>query len=250
MADKKDKAEKDTQNVEKKKAKPASEDSSSSDSKGEAKAAKSKGKGGRDSNKRGVEAVRIAGEGETRVSPRKPPRLHTAYKNQVVPALQKQFGFKNPMEVPKLVKIVINCALKDAVANPKLLDSALNSIMVVTGQKPVMTRAKKAIANFKIRRGLPLGVRVTLRRARMYEFMDRLVSVALPRVRDFKGTNPKSFDGRGNYSLGLREQIIFPEINYDAVDKIHGFTVTFQTTAKTDEHARSLLQEMGMPFRK
>lgn len=250
MADKKDKAEKDTQSVEKKKTKPAGDEAGGAEPKAEAKAAKSKGKGGRESSKRGVEAVRIAGEGETRVSPQKTPRLQVSYKNQVIPALQKQFGFKNPMEVPKLVKIVINCALKDAVANPKLLDSALTSIMVVTGQKPVMTRAKKAIANFKIRRGLPLGVRVTLRRARMYEFMDRLVSVALPRVRDFKGTNPKSFDGRGNYSLGLREQIIFPEINYDAVDKIHGFTVTFQTTAKTDDHARALLQEMGMPFRK
>lgn len=215
-----------------------------------AKAAKAKANKEKGTKREKAEAIRIAADGETRVSPSKTPRLQTAYRTQVVPALQKQYGFKNPMQVPKLVKIVINCALKDAVANPKLLDSALVSIMAVTGQKPVMTRAKKAIANFKIRRGLPLAVRVTLRRARMYEFMDRLISIALPRVRDFKGINPKSFDGRGNYSMGLREQIIFPEINYDAVEKIHGFTVTFQTTATTDEHARSLLQEMGMPFRK
>jgi large subunit ribosomal protein L5 len=249
MADKKDKDEA----KEKKKAKPEAE-GVSAEAAAEAKAAKAakakankeKGTGKREK----AESIRIAAEGETRVSPAKVPRLQTFYKTQVIPSLQKQYGFKNPMQVPRLMKVVINCALKDAVANPKLLDSALLSIMAVTGQKPVMTRAKKAIANFKIRRGLPLAVRVTLRRARMYEFMDRLISIALPRVRDFKGINPKSFDGRGNYSMGLREQIIFPEINYDAVEKIHGFTVTFQTTAKTDEHARSLLQEMGMPFRK
>ena len=145
---------------------------------------------------------------------------------------------------------MINCAVKEAVANPKVLDGTFEEIMAITGQKPVMTRAKKAIAAFKVRAGNPVGVMVTLRRARMYEFLDRLMNVALPRVRDFKGVNNKAFDGRGNYSLGIREQIIFPEINYDKVDKVRGMTVTITTTAKTNEHARALLAELGMPFRK
>ncbi|MCC7442012.1 MAG: 50S ribosomal protein L5 [Bdellovibrionales bacterium] len=162
----------------------------------------------------------------------------------------KEFKFKNPMEVPRITKVVVNCAVKEAVANPKVLDSTVEDFMWVTGQKPVMTRARKSIATFKIREGNALGVCVTLRRARMWEFLDRLMNVALPRVRDFKGVNPKAFDGRGNYSLGIREQIIFPEINYDKVDSIRGMTVTVVTTAKSNEHARSLLSEMGMPFRK
>jgi len=162
----------------------------------------------------------------------------------------KQYQFKNPMQVPRLAKVVVNCAVKDAVANPKVLDGTFEEIMAITGQKPVMTRARKAIAAFKVRAGNPVGVMVTLRRARMYEFLDRLMNVALPRVRDFKGVNNKSFDGRGNYSVGIREQIIFPEINYDKVDKIRGMTVTITTTAKTNEHARALLAELGMPFRK
>lgn len=195
-------------------------------------------------------AVKIAAPGETKVSPSKTPRLVTHYSQKAIPALMKEFQFKNPMQVPRLKKVVINCAVKEAVANPKVLDSTYEEIMAITGQKPVLTKSRKAIAAFKVRKGNTVGVMVTLRRARMYEFLDRLMNVALPRVRDFKGVNPKSFDGRGNYSLGIREQIIFPEINYDKVDKIRGMTVTIETTAKTNEHARALLTEMGMPFRK
>lgn len=195
-------------------------------------------------------AVKIAAPGETKVSPSKATRMETLYRTKVVPALVKEFQFKNAMQVPRLTKVVINCAVKEAVANPKLLDSTVEEIMAITGQKPVLTRARKAIAAFKVRAGNPVGVMVTLRRARMYEFLDRLMNVALPRVRDFKGVNPKAFDGRGNYSLGIREQIIFPEINYDKVDKIKGMTITITTTAKTNEHARAVLTELGMPFRK
>ena len=195
-------------------------------------------------------AVRIAAVGETKVSPAKAPRLLTQYRTKVVPAMMKEFQFGNTMEVPRLQKIVINCAIKDAVANPKVLDGALEELMTITGQKPVMTRSRKAIAAFKVRQGNAVGVMVTLRRARMYEFLDRLMNVALPRVRDFKGVNPKSFDGRGNFSLGIREQIIFPEISYEKVDKIRGMTITVTTTAKTNEHARAVLAELGMPFRK
>jgi large subunit ribosomal protein L5 len=195
-------------------------------------------------------AVKVAAPGETKVSPSKEPRLVTHYKKKAVPALMKEFQFANAMQVPRLSKIVINCAIKDAVANPKVLDSALEELMTITGQKPVLTRSRKAIAAFKVREGNAVGVMVTLRRARMFEFLDRLMNVALPRVRDFKGVSPKSFDGRGNYSLGIREQIIFPEINYDKIDKIRGMTVTIETTANTNEHARGLLAELGMPFRK
>jgi large subunit ribosomal protein L5 len=195
-------------------------------------------------------SVKIAGAGETKVSPSKTPRLQTQYKNKVVPALMKEFQFANAMQVPRLSKVVINCAVKEAVANPKVLDGAYEEIMAIAGQKPVLTRARKAIAAFKVRQGNAVGVMVTLRRARMYEFLDRLMNVALPRVRDFKGVNNKSFDGRGNYSVGIREQIIFPEINYDKVDKVRGMTITIETTAKTNEHARALLTELGMPFRK
>ncbi len=195
-------------------------------------------------------AVRIAAEGETKVSPNQTPRLLVRYRTKVIPALMKEFQFSNAMEVPRLEKVVINCAIKDAVANPKVLDGALEELMAITGQKPVMTRSRKAIAAFKVRQGNAVGVMVTLRRARMYEFLDRLMNVALPRVRDFKGVNAKSFDGRGNYSLGIREQIIFPEINYDKVDKIRGMTITVTTSAKTNEHARAVLSELGMPFRK
>jgi large subunit ribosomal protein L5 len=194
--------------------------------------------------------VKIAAAGETKVSPSKKPRLHVQYDTKVIPALMKELQLKNKMEVPRLSKVVVNCAVKDAVANPKVLDGTYEEIMAITGQKPVTTRAKKAIAAFKVRKGNAVGVMVTLRRARMYEFLDRLMNVALPRVRDFKGVNTKSFDGRGNYSLGIREQIIFPEINYDKVDKVRGMTITITTTAKTNEHARALLNELGMPFRK
>lgn len=195
-------------------------------------------------------SVKIAAPGETKTSPSKPPRLQTQYRTKTVPALMKEFQFANSMQVPRLTKIVINCAVKEAVANPKVLDGTFDEIMAITGQKPVLTRARKAIAAFKVRSGNAVGVMVTLRRARMYEFLDRLMNVALPRVRDFKGVNGKGFDGRGNFSLGIREQIIFPEINYDKVDKVRGMTVTITTTAKKNEHARALLAELGMPFRK
>jgi large subunit ribosomal protein L5 len=195
-------------------------------------------------------AVKTAAPGETKVSPSKTPRLSALYKSKAVPALMKEFQFKNSMQVPRLMKVTVNCAVKEAVANPKVLDSAYEEILAITGQKPVMTRARKAIAAFKVREGNAVGVMVTLRRARMYEFLDRLMNVALPRVRDFKGVGSKSFDGRGNYSLGIREQLIFPEVNYDKVDKIRGMTITIETSAKTNEHARALLTELGMPFRK
>lgn len=194
--------------------------------------------------------IKIAAPGETKTSPSKTPRLKKHYHDKVVPALMKEHQFKNPMQVPRLTKVVVNCAVKEAVANPKVLDSTFDEIMAITGQKPVLTRAKKAIAAFKVRKGNTVGVMVTLRRARMYEFLDRLMNVALPRVRDFKGVNTKLFDGRGNYSFGIREQIIFPEINYDKVDKVRGMTITIETTATNNEQARSLLTELGMPFRK
>ena len=195
-------------------------------------------------------SVKIAAPGETKISPSKTPRLKEHYNKKVIPALMKEFQFGNSMQVPRLKKVTINCAVKEAVGNPKVLDSAYEDILAITGQKPVVTRARKAIASFKVRKGNAVGVMVTLRRARMYEFLDRLMNVALPRVRDFKGVNNKSFDGRGNYSLGIREQIIFPEINYDKVDKVRGMTVTIETTAHKNEHARALLTELGMPFRK
>jgi large subunit ribosomal protein L5 len=183
-------------------------------------------------------------------APAKTPRLKTNYHEKVVPELLKQLGLKNPMEVPALDKIVISMCLKDALVNPKALDIAAEEIALISGQKPRINRAKKSIAAFKLRGGQAIGASVTLRRARMYEFFDRLVNIALPRVRDFKGVNTKSFDGRGNYSMGLKEQIIFPEINYDRIDKIRGMNITIATTAKNNEHARALLAEMGMPFRK
>jgi large subunit ribosomal protein L5 len=178
------------------------------------------------------------------------PRLRKQYEEKVVPALMKKLNLKNPMEVPRLERIVVNAVTKDAVANPKVLDNLTAELAMITGQKPVPTRAKKAIAAFKLRKGIPLGAMVTLRRKRMYEFMDRLVNVSLPRVRDFRGVSPKSFDGRGNYTMGLKEQVIFPEINFDKVDKARGLNITFVTTAKDNESARALLTELGMPFRK
>lgn len=182
--------------------------------------------------------------------PSKPPRMKKFYEEKVVPALMKELGLTNRMEVPKIEKIVISACLKEALVNPKALDNAVDEIATITGQRPKVTRAKKSIAAFKLREGQALGAMVTLRRARMYEFLDRLINVAMPRVRDFKGINSKSFDGRGNYSMGLKEQIIFPEINYDRVDKIRGMNITIATSAKNNEHARALLTELGMPFRK
>ena len=175
-------------------------------------------------------------------------RLKQKYDDQVVPAMKSEFGYKNSMQVPKLEKVTINVGLGEATQNIKALDSTVAEITAIAGQKPVITRAKKAIANFKLREGVPIGCMVTLRRDRMYEFLDRLIHVALPRVRDFKGVSDRSFDGRGNYSLGLREQIIFPEINPDKVEKARGMTVTITTTAKTDPEGRALLKHLGMPF--
>jgi large subunit ribosomal protein L5 len=175
-------------------------------------------------------------------------RLKEKYKETVIAAMMQEFSYKNAMQVPRLGKITVNVGLGEATQNAKVIDTAVAEIAAITGQKPVVTRAKKAIANFKLREGVPIGCMVTLRRERMYEFLDRLIHVALPRVRDFKGISDRSFDGRGNYSLGLREQIIFPEIHADKVEKTRGMTVTITTTAKTDPEGRALLKFMGMPF--
>ena len=177
------------------------------------------------------------------------PRMRETYKTQVAPQLQKRFSYKSAMQVPRLVKITLNVGLGEATQNPKLLDAAAAEIAALTGQKPVIQRAKKAIANFRLRENQRIGVTVTLRRQRMWEFLDRLVNVALPRVRDFRGVSPRAFDGRGNYTLGLREQIIFPEVDYDKVEKIRGLNVSIVTTAKTDEEGLALLTGLGMPFR-
>ena len=178
-----------------------------------------------------------------------PPRVQTLYKEEVIPRLMKEFGHKNTMQVPKLVKITVNMGLGEAIGNPKIVDHAVEELRAITGQSPVVTKAKKSIATFKLREGQKIGAMVTLRRERMWEFFDRLVSFALPRVRDFKGISPRSFDGRGNFSMGVREQIIFPEINYDKIDKIKGMNISIGTTAKTDDEGRALLKYLGMPFR-
>ncbi|RDV83375.1 50S ribosomal protein L5 [Ammonifex thiophilus] len=177
------------------------------------------------------------------------PRLKKKYQEEVVPALMEKFGYKNVMEVPKLIKIVINMGLGEAVQNPKVIDAAVEDLKAITGQMPLITRAKRSIAGFKLRAGMPIGAKVTLRGHRMYDFLDKLINVVLPRVRDFRGVSPRSFDGRGNYTLGLKEQIIFPEIDYDKVDKIRGMDITIVTSAETDEEARELLRLLGMPFR-
>jgi len=177
-------------------------------------------------------------------------RLKEFYKNEVIAGMTKKFGYKNVMEVPKIDKIVINMGVGEAKDNAKVLDTAIKDMEIIAGQKPVVTKAKKSIANFKIREGMPIGCKVTLRGEKMYEFADRLINLSLPRVRDFRGVNPNAFDGRGNYSLGIKEQLIFPEIEYDKVDKVRGMDIIFVTTAKTDEEARELLTQFGMPFRK
>ena len=177
-------------------------------------------------------------------------RLRDIYKDEIVGAMIKKFGYKNIMEVPKLDKIVVNMGVGEAKENAKILESAARDLEIITGQKPILTKAKKSIANFKIREGMPIGCKVTLRGEKMYDFLDRLINLALPRVRDFRGVNPNAFDGRGNYSLGIREQLIFPEIEYDKVDKVRGMDVIFVTTAKTDEEARELLRLFNMPFAK
>ena len=175
-------------------------------------------------------------------------RLKDKYLNEVVPGLQEKFNYTNVMSIPKLDKVTVNIGLGEAVNNPKAVEAAVNDMTLITGQKPVVTKAKKSIATFKVREGMPIGVKVTLRGDKMYEFVDKLFSIALPRVRDFHGVSPKSFDGRGNYTLGLKEQLIFPEIEYDKIDKIRGLEIVFSTTAKTDEEGRELMRLLGMPF--
>ncbi len=177
------------------------------------------------------------------------PRLRRHYDEQVRPRLQEIFGFINPMEIPRLEKIVMNTGLGDAKDNPKLLDSAVNELAVVSGQRPVVTRSRKAISNFRLREGMPVGVKVTLRTTRMYEFLDRFISTAVPRIRDFRGFNSRAFDGRGNYTVGVREQMIFPEVDYDEIVRIHGMDITFVTSTNKDDEALVLLRELGMPFR-
>src|ERR1700682_3837874 len=176
-------------------------------------------------------------------------RLKERYQKEIAPAVAKEFGIKNSMAIPRLEKIVVNMGMGEAIANAKVLDTAVKELKAIVGQKPVITKAKKSIASFKLRQGMPIGVVVTLRGERMYEFFDRLVSVALPRVRDFRGVSPKAFDGRGNYTIGIREQLIFPEIDFNKVDKLRGMNISIVTTARDDEQARALLKGLGMPFR-
>ncbi|WP_437732880.1 50S ribosomal protein L5 [Sorangium sp. So ce1335] len=205
----------------------------------EAKGAKAKG-------------AEVEASGQVEARPRDPnyvPRLRTHYQKSVTAALSKRFGYKNPMMVPRLQKVVLNMGLGAAVQNPKIIDSAVEDMRAISGQKPVVTRARKSIATFKLRENLPIGVMVTLRAERMWEFVDRLIAFSLPRVRDFKGVSPKGFDGKGNFTMGLREQIIFPEIDYDKIDVVKGLNISFVTTAKTDEEGRALLTELGIPFR-
>jgi len=175
-------------------------------------------------------------------------RLKEKYLNEVVPALTEQFGYKNVMEIPQVDKIIINMGVGEAVGNPKVLDAAVSDMTMIAGQKPVLTRAKKSLAAWKLREGMPIGAKVTLRGSRMYQFLDKFMNIALPRVRDFRGVSAKAFDGRGNYSVGLKEQLIFPEIEYDKIDKLRGMNIVVVTTANTDEEARALLKLMGMPF--
>ena len=190
-----------------------------------------------------------AGKPERPKKPSEPSRLKVRYSKEIVPALMKHFKYTNVMAVPKLEKIVVNMGLGEAIANAKIMDVAVGELGLITGQRAVVTRAKKSIANFKLRQHMPIGAAVTLRGDRMYEFLDRLLSVVLPRVRDFRGVSTRSFDGRGNYTMGLRDQLIFPEISYEKVDKIRGMNVTIVTTARNDDEARELLKQLGMPFR-
>jgi large subunit ribosomal protein L5 len=176
-------------------------------------------------------------------------RLKERYQKEIAPAIAKEFGISNPMAIPRVQKVVLNMGMGEAIANAKILDTAADELRAISGQKPVVTKAKKSIASFKLRQGMPIGVTVTLRGDRMYEFLDRLMSIALPRVRDFRGVSPKSFDGRGNYTIGVREQLIFPEIDFTKVDKLRGMNISIITTARNDEQARALLKGLGMPFR-
>jgi len=186
---------------------------------------------------------------EARPKNKKMARLKEKYKNEIAPAIAKEFGIENPMAIPRVEKIVVNMGVGEAISNAKILDTATEELRSITGQKPVITKAKKSIASFKLRQGMNIGTMVTLRGERMYEFLDRLISVALPRVRDFRGISAKAFDGRGNYTLGIREQLIFPEIDFNKVDKTRGMNISIITSAKTDEQSRALLKALGMPFR-
>jgi len=178
------------------------------------------------------------------------PRLKERYRSEIVPALMKQFGYKNPLQAPRLIKVVINMGLGEAVSNVKVIDAAKEELAAITGQLPIVTRAKRSEAGFRLRKGMPIGLKVTLRRDRMYEFLDRLLNIALPRIRDFKGLSPNSFDGRGNYNLGIREQLIFPEVRYEKVDMVRGMDICIETSATTDEEARALLERVGFPFKR
>ena len=210
-----------------------------------------KAKAEKKAKRKGKDEVRKAGFSATIEEglEAKPARLKIRYRKEGVPSLMKEFGFRNPNQVPRLEKIVINMGLGEALANNKILESAVDQLGAITGQKPVVTRARKSIANFKLRQGQAIGAAVTLRNDRMYEFVDRLINVALPRVRDFKGVSSKAFDGKGNYTLGVREQIIFPEINYDQIEKVKGLNISFVTTARNDEQGLALLRHFGLPFR-
>lgn len=242
MADKKD--DKDKGKKPSKDAKPAANKPAAAAA---GKGAKDGGKGGK--GKGEAPKAAAAEVAAAPVDPNYVPRMRKKYRDTVVAALSKKFGYKNPMMVPRLQKVVINMGLGAAVGNPKIIDSAVEDLRSIAGQKPVVTRARKSIATFKLRENLPIGVTVTLRRDRMWEFIDRLISFSLPRVRDFKGVSPKGFDGRGNFTMGLREQIIFPEVDYDKVDVVKGMNISFVTTARTDEEGRALLTELGIPFR-
>lgn len=209
--------------------------------KGEKKAQGKKGRGQKTESFAVAEVADARGKGQA--------RLWLRFQKEIVPALMKEFNYSNTMQVPRLHKVVVNMGLGEAISNNKLIEAAVVQMAAITGQKPVVTKSRKAIANFKLRENQPIGVMVTLRRDRMYEFVDRLVSIAMPRVRDFKGVSAKAFDGKGNYTLGLREQIIFPEVNYDAVEKIKGLNITIVTSARTDEEGRALLRHLGMPYR-
>jgi len=220
------------------------------------KKAKAEGKGGEKQGDKKGGGKGKKGEGGWELAPagkpdqkKGPARLRVRFEKELLPSLMKELGLKNRMEVPRVVKVVVNMGLGEAISNPKILDGCVQQLAAITGQKPVITRSRKAISNFKLRAGQQIGAMVTMRNDRAWEFIDRLVNVALPRVRDFKGVSPKAFDGRGNYTLGLRAQIIFPEINYDQVEKIKGLNVSIVTTARNDEHGRALLKVLGMPFR-
>lgn len=239
MADKKDKT-KETKGTEAKKA-PAK--AAAPKAAGKAKAS------AKDAKKESKEAAAEAGEKQP-AEKIPTPRLKQRYHDTVIPALMKEFSYKNPMQAPKIVKVVLNVGMGEAISNAKALEFAADELGRISGQRPVITRAKKSIATFKLREGMPIGCMVTLRRERMYEFLDRFISAALPRIRDFKGVSSKSFDGRGNYTVGIKEQVIFPEIEIDKVDSIHGLDIVIVTTAKTDEEGRALLGHLGMPYRK